>query len=182
MDDCYASITQIIISFMAEKRRFKAFSELMGDDFISNPKQYLGLICSPLTESVFIPDSVLIYCDGLQITHIIQALSYEYKHVPTSSFEGFEESCIKGALIPFITQKPQVVIPGTGDRSFAGISEHEIGIGIPAFLIFYVMENLFKTGGFMNIGFPMKTMLPMDLNEELTPGFKYIWDKIVKNK
>jgi len=166
----------------AEEQRFKAFSKLLGDEYITNPKQYVGFICSPLTGTAFIPDSVLIYCDGVQITHIIQALSYEHKYVPTSSFEGFEESCIKGGLIPFVTQKPQVVIPGSGDRAFAAISEHEIGIGMPAILIFYVTENLFKTGGFMNIGFPLKTMLAMDLDEELTPGFKYLWDKIDQNK
>ena len=44
--------------------------------------------------------------------------------------------------------------------------------------LFYIMENLFKTGGTMNIGFPQKTLIPMDLNEDLTPGFKYLWDKI----
>jgi len=40
------------------------------------------------------------------------------------------------------------------------------------------MENLFKTGGVMNIGYPMKQILPMNLTEKLTPGFKYLWDKM----
>jgi uncharacterized protein (DUF169 family) len=126
----------------------------------------------------FIPDSILIYGNGFQITHIIQALSYEHKHVPTSKFEGFEESYVKGGLLPFLTQKPEVVIPGAGDRSFGAVSEDEIAVGTPANLIFYVMENLFKTGGNMNIGYPMKQILPMNLTEKLTPGFKYLWDKM----
>lgn len=166
----------------SEQRRFKAFADIMGNDFIADTKKYIGLVCAPANEVSFIPDSILIYCDGVQLTHIIQALSYEHKHVPTSMFEGFEESCIKGALMPFITRKPQVVIPGAGDRSFASISEHELGIGMPAFLLNYVMENLFKTGGFMNIGYPMKSMINMDLNEELTPGFKFLWDKFSDEK
>jgi len=166
----------------AEIRRFQALSDLLGQEYITRPKQYVGLICSPLTKAPFIPDSILIYGDGVQITHIIHALSYEYKHVPISSFEGFGESCMKGGLAPFVAQKPQVVIPGSGDRAFAAISEYEIGIGMPALLIFYVIDNLFKSGGHMNIGFPLKTMLPMDLTEKLTPGFKYLREKIDHSK
>jgi uncharacterized protein (DUF169 family) len=163
----------------AEKSRFGPLSRLFGEPDI---EKYIGLICSPLKETTVIPDTVLIFCDGVQLTHIIHALSYEYRHVPVSSFEGFGESCIKGGFIPFVTQKPQVVIPGAGDRTFAAISEHEIGIGMPAFLLFYVMENLFKTGGIMNIGFPMKSMLPMGLSETLTPGFKFLRERMDKNK
>jgi uncharacterized protein (DUF169 family) len=163
-----------------EKRRFEALTELLGKDYFSKPVEYCGFICAPLTQISFIPDSVLIYGNGLQITHIIQALSYEHRHVPLSKFEGFEESCVKGGLLPFLTQRPEVVIPGAGDRSFGAASEDEIAVGMPAHLIFYVQETLFKTGGRMNIGFPMKQLLPMNLTEELTPGFKFLWDKIFK--
>jgi len=166
----------------AEKKRIEAAFELLGDYDIERLREYCGFICSPLTETGFIPDSVLVYGDGFQLTHIIHALSYEFKHVPNSSFEGFGESCMKGDLIPFITQRPQIVIPGMGDRSFAGISEHEIGIGMPSSLLFYVMDNLFKTGGKMNMGYPMKFMINMDLNENLTPGFKFIREKMDRNK
>jgi hypothetical protein len=34
----------------------------------------------------------------------------------------------------------------------------------------------------MNIGYPMKSMINMDLNEELTPGFKFLWDKFSDDK
>ncbi len=148
------------------------------------PVEYCGLICSPLPKTIIIPDSILIYCDGAQLTHIIHALSYEYNedYVPNSSFEGFGESCAKGGLIPFVTQKPQIVIPGAGDRAFAGISEHELAIGIPADLIFYVIKNLFKTGHFMNLNYPIRTLIPMHLNEDITPGFKFLRDKINEKK
>ena len=162
----------------AEKRKFESFVTLVGENYFQKNPEHIGFICSPLTDTQVIPDTVLVYCDGLQLTHLIQALSYEHKYVPNSSFEGFGESCSKGGLIPFLTQKPQIVIPGTGDRSFAGIAEHELAMGLPADLLFYVMENLFKTGGPMNIGFPQRTMIAMDLNEGLTPGFKYLWDEM----
>lgn len=166
----------------AERRRFDALTGLLGDDYFSKPVEYCGFVCSPLMKTAWIPDSILVYGNGLQITHIIQALSYEHQHVPTSKFEGFEESCVKGGLLPFLTQKPEVVIPGAGDRSFGAVSEDELAVGMPAHLIFYVMENLFKTGGIMNIGYPMKQILPMNLTEKLTPGFKYLWNKLFDKK
>jgi uncharacterized protein (DUF169 family) len=162
----------------AEKRRFDSLIKELGKDYFTRSTKYIGFVCSSLLKTESIPDAILIFCDGLQFTHIVQALSYEHKYVPRSSFEGFEESCVKGGLIPFLTQKPHVVIAGAGDRSFANISEHELGIGLPAKLLFYVMENLFKTGGIMNLGFPQRNMLAMDLNEELTPGFKFLWDRM----
>jgi len=137
---------------------------------------YTGLISYPIQKSPLIPDTILVFGNGAQITHIIHALCYEHKkkYSINSSFEGFGESCGKGSLIPFLTRKVQIVIPGSGDRSFAGIQDQEIGIGLPADHIFYVLQNLFKTGGRQGLGFPIKSMIPLNLTENLTPGFKYM--------
>lgn len=164
----------------AERRR----AEAMIQEALENKKfeGYCGLVCSPLPKTILIPDSVLVYCNGAQLTQIIHALSYEYKreYIPVTPFEGFGESCAKGGLIPFVTQKPQIVIPGMGDRAFAGISEHEVGIGMPSNLVFYILENLFKTGGILNIGYPVKSLIPLGLSEKITPGFKFLREKINK--
>ena len=60
------------------------------------------------------------------------------------------------------------------DRAFAGITPDEIGIGISAAKLSAVLEDLFKTGGPMNIGMPFKTMIPTNLTEDITPGFAYL--------
>jgi uncharacterized protein (DUF169 family) len=143
---------------------------------------YRGLVASPLPETLVIPDTVLIYGDGRQLTYLIHALTYEHKskYAIRSSFEGFGESCGKGGFLPFITRKPQIVIPGAGDRSFAGIQDHELAIGMPAKYIFYVLENLFKVGGGQGLKLPLRQILPLNLNENLTPGFKYMREVIDK--
>ena len=161
-----------------EVKRIEKYRSILGDDYIDSPGQYIGFVCSPIHKTPFAPDSIMVYCNGVQLTHIIHALSYENKYDPTSSFDGIAESCMKGALIPFVTQRAQVVIPGTGDRIFAGISEHELGIGLPASLLFYVIDNLFKTGKRLNIGFPIRSTIPLDLDERITPGFKYLRRKM----
>ncbi len=112
-----------------------------------------------------IPDSVLVYGNAENVTHIIHALAYGGEHFPNSTFEGFGESCMKGGLIPFITGVPQVVIPGMGDRTFSGTYDYEIAIGIPGSLLQEVAENLFKTGGRLNMGQPVRTLLPTGITE-----------------
>lgn len=139
---------------------------------------YKGLACSPLFKTKFIPNTVLIYGDGVQITHIVHSLCYESLegYIPESTFYGYGESCDKGGLIPYLTKIPQIVLPGSGGRALAAIETHELAIGMPAELIFYVNENLFKSGGFLNLGFPAKRLLP-DLGEEITPGFQFLEEK-----
>ena len=164
----------------SERRRFQNL--LYNPDDLINDR-YMGLACCPLFKTKFIPDTILIYGDGVQMTHIIHALCYEYipEYVPNSTFDGYGESCTKGGLIPYLTQRPQVILPGSGGRALAGIQTHELGIGIPAKLIFYIVENLFKSGGILNLGFPAKRVLALNLTEKFTPGFDLLKKKVEKN-
>jgi uncharacterized protein (DUF169 family) len=162
----------------AERRRFARHAECLAGTDVEELREYLGFVCAPLHSVPLVPHSVVVYCNGEQLTHIIHALTYEYLHVPESSFEGFTESCAKGGFLPFATAKPQIVIPGAGDRTFAGIGENEVAIGLPADLVFYTLEHLFKTGGRMNIGHPLKQVIPMHLDENATPGFRYLRSKM----
>jgi len=168
----------------AEKRRAEQIYAKNFKNVIA--LAYRGVIIAPLNETPVIPDSILLYGDGKQLTYLIHALTFEHKrkYAIRSNFEGFGESCGKGGFMPFITGKCQIVIPGAGDRSFAGIQDHEMGIGMPANYLFYVLENLFKVGGRQGLKLPLRQLLPMNLDERITPGFKYmreVFDKHLKN-
>ncbi|MFW9999125.1 MAG: DUF169 domain-containing protein [Candidatus Hermodarchaeota archaeon] len=164
----------------SEKRRAEALYKKNYQNLIA--LNYRGIIASPLQETCVIPDTILIFGNGAQITHIIHALNFEHKkkYAIRSVFEGFGESCGKGGLMPFITRRAQIVIPGMGDRAFGGVQDYEIAIGMPGAFIFYVLQNLFKTGGRQGLGFPVRAMIPMGLTENLTPGFKYMREVIDK--
>ncbi len=69
-----------------------------------------------------------------------------------------------------------------GDRAFAGVGTDEIAIGLPAAQLSTLLENLFKTGGPMNVGMPFKTMMPTNLTENITPGFAYLKEIVDKKK
>lgn len=166
----------------AEQRRVEGAWMLLRSKGGDRLNGYRGFVTSPLKEARTIPHTVLIFGDGIQITHMVQAVTYEYTNPVHSFFEGFGESCMKGGLLPFVLDSPQVVIPGMGDRSFAGIGENELAFGMPAQNVFTLQENLFKTGGDMNMGYPAKTLLPMDITENITPGFQFLREKMNEKK
>jgi uncharacterized protein (DUF169 family) len=64
-----------------KQRRLKRFAmNLIGEENYKRMAEFKGFVCSPLADTIVIPDSVLIYGDGVQITHIIQAVKYKYKY------------------------------------------------------------------------------------------------------
>ncbi len=132
------------------------FSEFANKKSYEKIKDHIGFMVSPLTRTSIIPDVILIYGDPAQITHTIHALSYEGKYIVKSAFVGYGESCLKGVLLPYLSKKPQVVLPGTGDRTLGLTKEEEMAIGIPGNLLFYIVDNLFKSGGSFNMRQPLR--------------------------
>lgn len=41
-------------------------------------------------------------------------------------------------------------------------------------MIFEITANLFQTGGRLNMGIPVKTLLPRGIKAKLTPGFDFL--------
>jgi uncharacterized protein (DUF169 family) len=152
-------------------------ADFASEENLKKSSEYIGFLVAPLTSTCFVPDSILIYSDPGQATHIIQALSYEGKHVITSIFNGFGESCMKGALKPFLTGKPQVIIPGAGDKAISGTADDEIAVAIPGHLLFYVKENLFKTAGEKNMGYPYEKVRGQ-IDHTFLPGWEYLHKKV----
>lgn len=166
-------------SLEAEKKVQAAFAaEIVTSEGYKKIEGNMGFLLSPLAETPYMPDSILLYGSPGQMTHIIQALSYEGRYMVKSTFIGFAESCMKGALFPHVTGKPQYVSPGMGDQTLSGTNENEVAIGIPGELLFYIKDKLFKTGGQSNKGMPIRTLLAGQLNEKITPGWSYLRKKI----
>jgi uncharacterized protein (DUF169 family) len=116
------------------------------------------------------------------MTHIVQALSYEGKYLVNSSFIGFGESCLKGVLIPFLTEKPEVVLPGTGDRTLALTKEEEMAIGMPSKLISYVNDNLFKSGEQFNMRQPSRFFIGSIPKGFGPPAWNFLKRKVKKQE
>jgi uncharacterized protein (DUF169 family) len=158
------------------------YGPLMEEGNRKKLADHAAMLVAPLTKTEFVPDTVLLYGNPGQMTHVIQALGYEGRYITHSVFIGSGESCIKGALLPLLTGKPEFVNPGQGDRAFSGTTEDEVAMGLPAELLFYVAEHLFKHGGPFNLGSPIHSILPGHLDENILPGWVFLKDKIEKNK
>jgi uncharacterized protein (DUF169 family) len=151
------------------------FGQYLNKDSMEKVKGNIGFIVSPLNKTNIIPDVILCYGIPAQMTHIIHALEYEGRNlVKDQFFLGYGESCIKGVLIPYISNQVQVVLPGTGDRTLSMTTEDEMAIGFPAKKLFYIMKNLFKSAYKFNMGMPSKFML-IDLPDGMgPPAFRYL--------
>lgn len=146
-------------------------------------KDHIGFIVSPLTETIVIPDTILIYGDPNQIIHIIHSLTYEGKILIESYFAGYSETCNKGALLPYITGGPQVVLPGQGDRRLSFTTENEMAIGIPGELVFKANEHMFKSGGKRNnMGQPNKFVMQGLPKSYSPPAWKHLRRVVKRNK
>ncbi|MFX0139025.1 MAG: DUF169 domain-containing protein [Candidatus Hodarchaeota archaeon] len=143
----------------AELKIQMGYRDVFNEESFNLIKDHKGFIASPLIKTVVIPDVILLYGDPAQMLHIIHSLSYEGKYIVESKFIGYGESCIKGVLLPYISKKPQLVLPGTGDRLLSVTKEEEMAIGFPSSLLFYISENLFKSAGALNPHHPPRFIL-----------------------
>lgn len=143
---------------------------------------YIGVISAPLNETTFIPDCVLIYGNGKQMTYMIQSLGFERKKEfqMNITFGDYGESC-KKALRAFLNNRPEIIIPGNCERAICLIQDEEVAMALPAKAAFYVAEYLFSTGRKQGLKMPLRQVAPR-LTEEVNPGYVYAKEIIDKTK
>jgi hypothetical protein len=138
--------------------------------------RHRGFMTAPLSETPFIPDTVVIYCVPGQMVFIANAFCYESKYIPRSVHTGFGESCFAAALFPLKLKKPIAVNLGAGDRAFARVKQYEEAIGMPASLAFYLDKYLYQPG-VKNNGFNLAEVIknpPAVVDEDTLPGWRDI--------
>jgi uncharacterized protein (DUF169 family) len=139
-----------------------------------------GMMVAPLSKTPFIPDTVQVYGYPLQMMHASHAFCYEGKYVPKASINGFGEACFAAGSFPSISKKPIFVLLGGGDRAFGGTKKYETAIGMPGFLVFYLDEYLYKTGG---DDFDLKELCTNPLAEvtvDSFPGWRDVYEVMKK--
>ena len=139
------------------------FSRILG---------HRGVLVSPLSDTPFVPDTVVIYGYPEQMTHIAHALGYEGRYVPRAVLTGFAESCYAAGLIPMKSKKPTFVLLGMGERSVGRAKKYEAAIGMPGWMTFIIDRDLFKAGGEHNLKTNLENPIsPDQVDESLLPGW-----------
>jgi uncharacterized protein (DUF169 family) len=107
--------------------------------------QYIGIVISPLTRTKIIPDIVQVYSNPAQAMRLIQAYLYFKGGNMEFSASGRGGSCHEGVIKTFITDEPQLIILGNGDRVWGGAEDSEVMFSIPKSKLQIIVDGLKET-------------------------------------
>ncbi len=122
------------------------------------PEKYRAVVYSPLERTRVEPDVVLIYLNPAQLMRCLHGTSNHAGQPVTCSHSGRAASCTEGVLGAFLDQTPKVVVPGNGDRVWAGTQDHEMVYTLPGSHLEDMVQGLEKTHE-RGIRYPIPTYL-----------------------
>lgn len=142
-------------------------------NFLNN--DFIGLVISPLTRTKIEPDVVQIYGLPAQIMRLIHSYLYFQGEVLEFTSAGRQASCNEGVAKTFLTDQPQLVILGNGDRVWGGAEDSELMFSIPKSKLEHVIKGLEATHK-AGIRYP----IPKYMN--YTPGFLAAFTKRTRKR
>ncbi len=102
----------------------------------------IASIYAPLESSSFIPDVVVIICSPKQVMLLTQAILYNEGGRLEAEFAGKQSLCSDAVAQPYLTGKMGITVGCSGSRTYTGIQESELTVGIPAKLLKDLVEGL----------------------------------------
>lgn len=118
----------------------------------------VSVLYSPLDRAAVEPDVVLIYVNPAQMMRLIHGATQRTGKPITSSFSGRAASCTEGVIGAFLDKEPKVVVPGNGDRVWAGCQDHEMVMAVPYERLPALVDGLERTHR-QGIRYPIPTYL-----------------------
>jgi MtaA/CmuA family methyltransferase len=148
-------------------------SEAAVDSF--TPGEYATLLVAPLDRTTFEPHLVCIYANPAQVMRLTQAALWKRGGKLASSFGG-RIDCSEIIVTTMRTDRPQVILPCSGDRIFGQTQDHEMAFTIPWNQMEEIVEGLRGThnGG---IRYPITQFL--EYEAKLPPKYmeaNRVWD------
>lgn len=116
--------------------------------------EFNTLLFSPVARAPFEPQVLIIYGNAAQMMRIAQAWSYATGQRITGSFGGKVE-CVEYILKPFQNGDIAIVIPGNGERIFAGTQDDELVCALPWSGIDNLLKGLEKAGKAIGARYPV---------------------------
>lgn len=114
-------------------------SEAAVDRF--QPGEYEGFLVAPLDRATYEPDLVCIYANSAQVMRLTQAALWKRGGKLTSAFGG-RIDCSEIIVTTMRTDRPQVILPCSGDRIFGQTQDHEMAFTIPWSQMEEIVEGL----------------------------------------
>lgn len=104
-------------------------------------------IYAPLESATFMPDVVVIICNPKQVMLLTQAILYNEGGRLEAEFAGKQSLCSDAVAQPYLTGKMGITVGCSGSRSYTGIEESELTVGIPVNLLKNLIEGLRAIAG-----------------------------------
>src|SRR5260370_29073973 len=114
-------------------------SEAAVDKFA--PGEYATLLVAPLDRTTFEPHLVCIYANPAQVMRLTQAALWKRGGKLTSSF-ACRIDCSEVIVTTMRTDRPQLILPCSGDRIFGQTQDHEMAFTIPWAQMEEIIEGL----------------------------------------
>ena len=137
--------------------------------------EYHALLVAPLDRATFEPDLVCLYGNPAQIMRLTQAALWKRGGKLASAFGG-RVVCADIIVTTMRTDRPQVILPCSGDRIFGQTQDHEMAFTIPWTQMDEIIEGLKGTHG-GGIRYPITQF--MEYEAKLPPRYmeaNRIWD------
>src|SRR5262245_41002189 len=148
-------------------------SEAAIDRFTAG--EYHALLVAPLDRATFEPDLVCVYGNPAQIMRLTQAALRKRGGKLGSAFGG-RVVCADIIVTTMRTDRPQVILPCSGDRIFGQTQDHEMAFTIPWTQMDEIVEGLKGTHG-GGIRYPITQF--MEYEAKLPPRYmeaSRLWD------
>jgi uncharacterized protein (DUF169 family) len=136
----------------------KAAREVLKGFRMLEMEKGLQVVYAPLERTSLEPHVVLLYVNPAQMMRLIHGATYRWGTPVTGSFSGRAASCTEGVLGAYLDDECKVVVPGNGDRVWAGCQDHEMIMAIPSGKLADVVEGLEKTHQ-KGVRYPIPTYL-----------------------
>src|SRR3989440_8532115 len=139
------------------------------------PGEYSTSLVAPLARATFEPHLVCIYANPAQVMRLTEAALWRRGGKLTSAFGG-RIDCSEIIVTTMRTDRPQVILPCSGDRIFGQTQDHEMAFTIPWAQMEEIVEGLRGThaGG---IRYPITQF--MEYEAKMPPRYmeaNRVWD------
>jgi uncharacterized protein (DUF169 family) len=131
--------------YFATLKHFKsleAAKRTIGKVPVIEAESKIASIYAPLESADFIPDVVVIICSPKQVMLLTQAILYNEGGRVEAEFAGKQSLCSDAVAQPYLTGKIGITVGCSGSRTYTGIQESELAVGIPAKLLKDLVEGL----------------------------------------
>jgi len=102
----------------------------------------IAALYAPLESASFVPDVVVIICSPKQMMLLTQAALYKEGGRVEAEFAGKQSLCSDAVAEPYLTGKMGITVGCTGSRTYTGIQESELTVGIPTKILTDLVEGL----------------------------------------